>query len=74
MGESANTSNAITPRYLRLPDAASYLGYKHKTVYKLVSEKRIPFIRKGRTLFFDRMALDKWMQDDLVNPLPVWNN
>jgi len=74
MGESAKTPNAITPRYLRLPDAASYLGYKDKTVYKLVGEKRIPFIRKGRTLFFDKMALDKWMQDDQVTPLPVWNN
>ena len=59
MGKSANTSKTITPRYLRLPDAASYLGYKEKTVYKLVGGKRIPHIRKGRTIFFDRMALDK---------------
>ena len=69
-----NTTQEITPRYLRIPQAASYLGLAPKTLYKLAEEKRIPHIRKGRTLFFDRQALDKWMQAGAVNLLPVWEN
>jgi len=69
-----NTSQEITPRYLRIPQAATYLGLAPKTLYRLTEERRIPYIRKGRTLFFDRFALDKWMQEGLINPLTVWNN
>jgi excisionase family DNA binding protein len=54
--------------------AAGYLGLAPKTLYRLAEEKRIPHIRKGRTIFFDRLALDKWMQAGTVNPLAVWEN
>lgn len=64
----------ITPRYLRVPQAASYLGLASKTLYRFVGERRIPHIKRGRTIFFDRIALDKWMQDGLINSLSVWNN
>jgi len=67
-----NCSKEITPRYLRIPQAAGYLGLAPKTIYRLAEEKRIPHIRKGRTLFFDRLALDKWMQSGAVRPLAVW--
>jgi len=67
-------SLAIAPRYLRIPQAATYLGLAPKTLYRLAEERRIPHIKKGRTIFFDRMALDKWMQDGLITPLTVWNN
>ena len=69
-----DATQGITPRYLRVPQAAVYLGYAVKTVYRLVEERRIPHIKKGRTVIFDRNVLDKWMQDGRINPLPVWNN
>ena len=74
MSQTNHNTQDTTPRYLRVPQAASYLGLAPKTLYRLAEEKRIPHIRKGRTIFFDRVALDKWMQDGLINPLPVWNN
>ena len=69
-----NTEQKIIPRYFRVPQAASYLGLAPKTLYRLAEEKRIPYIRKGRTIFFDRVALDKWMQTGAVSPLSAWNN
>jgi len=72
-GEDGGHENT-TPRYLRIPQAASYLGLAPKTLYRLTEERRIPHIRKGRTLFFDRVALDRWMQAGTVNPLSVWEN
>ena len=65
-------AHEIIPRYLRVRQAAIYIGLASKTVYRLAEERRIPFIRKGRTLLFDRLALDKWMQDSAVAPLSVW--
>jgi len=47
-----DTSQGINPRYLRIPQAATYLGLAPKTLYRLAEERRIPYIRKGRTLFF----------------------
>ncbi len=69
-----DTTQEITPRYLRVPQAASYLGLASKTLYHLAEERRIPYIKKGRTIFFDKMDLDKWMQDGRITPLSVWNN
>jgi excisionase family DNA binding protein len=69
----AETLAQISPRYLRISQAAAYLGFATKTLYRLAAEKKILHIRKGRTLFFDRVALDKWMQAGTVSPLPVWN-
>ena len=74
MSQNPKLSQSINPRYLRIPQAATYLGFSAKTLYRMAEEKRIPHIKKGRTIFFDRNALDKWMQDGLVNPLSVWNN
>lgn len=59
-------------RYLRIRQAAAYLGLAEKTLYRMVEERRIPHIRKGRTIFFDRVALDRWMQAGAVNPLRLW--
>jgi excisionase family DNA binding protein len=67
-------SQEIAPRYLRIKQAASYLGLAPKTLYRLTEERRIPHIRRGRTIFFDRLALDKWMQAGAVNPLAMWEN
>ncbi len=69
-----NPPQDISPRYLRVSQAACYLGLASKTLYRLAEEKRIPYIRKGRTIFFDRLALDKWMQAGAVRPLAVWEN
>ncbi len=69
-----DTTQEITPRYLRVAEAARYLGLAPKTLYRYAEERRIPVIRKGRTIFFDRMDLDTWMQDGRITPLSVWNN
>jgi excisionase family DNA binding protein len=71
---STNSSPEITARYLRVPQAAIYVGLASKTLYRMAEERRIPFIRKGRTLLFDRLALDKWMQASAVSPLSLWND
>ena len=48
-------------RYLSVNAAARYLGRSDKALYRLVGRREIPFIKQGRRLLFDRVALDKWM-------------
>jgi len=50
----------VTPRYLRVPQAAAYLGFAPKTLYRLVEEKRIPYIRKRRTVFQKVKGSNEW--------------
>ncbi len=38
--------------------AAKYLGLKRKTVYDMVRDATIPYIRKGRCLYFRKSELD----------------
>lgn len=44
--------------------AASYLGLKRGTVYRLVEASEIPAIRKGNKIFFRKSELDRAFRSD----------
>ena len=48
-------------RYLNISDAASYLQLAKQTLYQFTSERSIPFIKKGKKLFFSKHSLEKWL-------------
>jgi excisionase family DNA binding protein len=54
-------------RYLAPAEAASYLGKTRKALYHLVQRRVVPFIRVGRRLTFDRLALDRWLAGHKVD-------
>ena len=37
--------------------------YAKSTIYKLTSEGKIPHTRRGKTLWFNRSDLEKWLAD-----------
>jgi excisionase family DNA binding protein len=43
--------------------AAKILGIKTITVYKWVTERKIPFLKVGGALRFRPSALDAWLKD-----------
>ncbi len=49
-------------RWLTIKEASEYLGFAKATLYCWVSREKIPFTRRGQRIRFDRLALDKWMQ------------
>jgi len=51
----------VEPRYFDVKNAARYLCMSQHALYHRVSRCQIPFARQGRSLFFDRHALDRWM-------------
>lgn len=50
--------------------AAEYLGISHHTVRLWVKEKKLPCIRLGRRVLFDRQALDAYLQEKTQPHLP----
>ena len=48
------------PIYLTLKEVAELLKVKPRTIYAWVSDKRIPYVRKGSLLRFRLDALVAW--------------
>ena len=56
-------------RLLTVREAAELLSIHPKSLYKLISQRRIPFIRKpGIGYRFRFSDLKKWLEEDLEIP------
>lgn len=57
-------------RVLTLGEAASYMGVSASHVYKLTSQRKIPFARPtGKNIFFEREQLEQWLLQNRVSSL-----
>jgi excisionase family DNA binding protein len=57
-------------RLMSVKDAAAYTGLSPHTIYSMVSERRIPFIKVGRLVRFDEAMLQTWIKQHTVMPMP----
>jgi len=77
MGTKTKSSSALTldvSTPLRTPlldsDAvAEALGVTPRHVRRLVTERRIPFLKVGRFVRFDPAALNVWLDEQRVEPM-----
>ncbi len=60
----------LTCRYVSVKEAAEYINFAVPTMYTMVSQRRIPFVRLGRTVRFDLRQLDEWIKKHTVMPMP----
>lgn len=70
-GIKMSWSDAPNKRFLDVSEVAEYLGLAEQTVYKMVSERRIPFVKMGRRTKFDREQLDRWIRANSMEPIPL---
>lgn len=56
--------NEAKPRVeiLSLHEAASFLQLAPQTLYGFTSKRKIPFIKKGKKLYFKISELEKWLE------------
>lgn len=47
---------------LNISDCALYTGYAVQTLYSMVCRKEIPYYKRGRSVFFDKGDIEKWMR------------
>lgn len=64
------THPKLTKRLYGLPEAAEYLNLSPHTLYTMVSQRRIPFVKVGRLVKFDVGLLDAWIKQNTVMPMP----
>jgi excisionase family DNA binding protein len=54
-------STPITRRLLDIKEVSVYTGLSPHTLYTMVSQRRIPYVKLGRRTKFDRLELDRWI-------------
>lgn len=59
----------ITRRLFTIHEIAEYTGLSVRTLHRMVSQRRIPFVKMGRLIKFDRRAMDAWIERHSVKPL-----
>ena len=57
-------------KYLTVKEVSEYIGIAVDTIYKMVNQRRIPFVKVGRLVKFDQAALDAWLKQHTVMPMP----
>ena len=60
----------ISRRLISIQEAAQYTGLSPHTLYTMVSQQRIPFVKMGRRTMFDLALLDQWIKQNTVMPMP----
>lgn len=53
--------SSMTRRLLTVSEVSEYVGLSKFTIYTMVSQRRIPFVKMGRLTKFDRYELDRWI-------------
>ena len=69
------TTQTPTKRFLNIEELSLYLGTPKSTLYKMIMERRIPFIKFGgkRAVKFDVRAIDAWMEKQIIRAAPNHN-
>ncbi len=60
----------IKRRLLNVKETAEYTGLSVHTLYTMVSQRRIPYVKVGRLTKFDLTLLDEWIKTNTVMPMP----
>ena len=50
----------LLPRFLEVEEVAAILRLKPRTIYNMVSQRRIPFRKAGRRVRFDPKEIEQW--------------
>ena len=53
-------------RLFTVDEAAYYLGLTKTTLYTWTCQKKIPYVKIGRALRFDRAELDTWVESKKI--------
>ena len=59
----------MTKRLLTIREVSEYTGLAVPTLYTMVSQRRIPFVKMGRLTKFDKEELDRWITRHSVRPI-----
>lgn len=53
--------NQKKDEYLTIEETAKYINMAVSSVYSFVHFKRIPYIKRGKRLIFEKLKIDEWL-------------
>ena len=68
--KKAISNSSVTPRLISIHEASTYTGLSVDTLYKMVNQRRIPYVKMGRLVKFDLGLLDEFIHKNTVMPMP----
>jgi excisionase family DNA binding protein len=68
-GSTRSGATVIDRRLLTIQEVAIYTGLAVPSLYTMVSQRRIPFVKMGRLTKFDLRTLDAWIEKNSVRAL-----
>lgn len=63
LSEEKLTQHKPNVEFLDLQDAAEFLKLKVTTIYSYTSKSQIPFIKRGKKLYFEKCKLEAWLKE-----------
>lgn len=63
LSEEKGKQSQTFDEFLDLQEAAEFLKLKVTTIYGYTSQSQIPFIKRGKKLYFERSKLEAWLKE-----------
>jgi excisionase family DNA binding protein len=63
--KTQSASNNIRPQFLTVAELAEMLRVKPRTIYEMVSQKKIPYRKVGRRVVFLLAEILEWTNPDV---------
>lgn len=61
--EENKTNSQPNEEFLDLKEAAAFLKLRVATIYSYTSQSQIPFIKRGKKLYFEKSKLEAWLKE-----------
>jgi len=52
----------MNKKFLNIKDLSEYLGVTINTLYAWVNQRKIPYLKMGRLVRFDREKIEEWVE------------
>jgi len=59
----------IEQRFMDVHDTARYLGMSEDALRYKLEARRLPFVKIGKTIRFDRTKLDAFLEQNTIEPI-----
>ncbi len=56
-------------KYMRAGEASQYLGVSKSTLYLWARERKIPSLKYGRVVLFNRDEIDRWFDSKQIKAI-----
>lgn len=60
--QQSTTIDSNSDKLLSVKEASEFLNLARQTIYGFTSQNQIPFIKKGKKLYFSKAELTEWLQ------------